>query len=131
MPNITNITVKKNDGTTDVIYTGVVASAGDRSPARWRSPQGAAPAFKPELSVITAPNAKSTVRRLVAEFAYPVTATASDGKISVVDKPKMRLDIPIPQGMSQTDIDEYISQGLNLFNSVHFRDQVKTGYAAT
>jgi len=131
MPNQQNITVKKNDGTTDVIYTGVVPSAGDKSPAKWRSPIGSAPAFKPELSVVTSPNGNGQVRRLIAEFSYPVTAIAADGKISVVDKPKMRLDIPVPQGMDQSVIDEYVSQGLNLFGSAHFREQAKAAYAAT
>jgi len=131
MPNQTAITVKKNDGTTDVIYTGVVPSAGDKSPAKWRSPIGSAPAFKPELTVVAAPNGNGQVRRLVAEFSYPVTSTATDGKVSVTDKPKMRLEIPLPQGMDQAVLDEYVSQGLNLFASIHFRDQAKSGYAST
>lgn len=131
MPQLANITVKKNDGTTDVVFSGVVASAGDKSPARWRSPIGAAPAHKPELWVSTAPNSSGSVRRLTSEFSYPVTAIGGDGKVTVVDKPKMRLEIPIPQGMSQDVIDEYITQGLNLFNSQLFRAQCKEAYAAT
>lgn len=131
MPNIANITIKKNDGTTDIVYAAVVASAGDKSPARWRSPIGAAPAFKPELSVVTSSNAKGTVRRVLATVSYPITATGTDGKTSVVDKPIARLDMPIPQGMAQSDIDEYVSQTLNLFGSAHFRDQAKSAYAST
>jgi len=37
----------------------------------------------------------------------------------------------VPQGMDQSIIDEYVSQGLNLFGSAHFREQAKAAYAAT
>lgn len=131
MPSLANITVKKNDGTTDITYAGVVPSAGDRSPAIWRSPLGAAPAFKAELRVRTLPNAANTVRRLEAEYAYPITATATDGKVSVVDKPKMTIVISSPQAVDQAEIDEFVSQGLNLAASVLFKDMAKQGYAAT
>lgn len=48
MPTLSNITVKKNDGTTDVIYTGVAPSAGDKSPAVLRNNSlGSAAAFHP------------------------------------------------------------------------------------
>lgn len=131
MPQIANITVKKNDGTTDIVYAGVVPSAGDRSPAIWRSPVGAAPAFKPELRVRTTPNASNTVRRLEGEYAYPITAAATDGKITVVDKPKMTLTVSCPQGVAQTELDEFVSQGLNLFSSTLVKSMAKEGYAAT
>lgn len=35
MPNMANITVKKADGTTDVVYTALTPSAGDKTSARW------------------------------------------------------------------------------------------------
>lgn len=131
MPQIAPITVKKNDAVTDIVYAGVVPSAGDRSPAIWRSPVGAAPAFKPELRVRTLPNSAGTVRRLEGEFAYPITAVATDGKVSVVDKPKMSIVISCPQAVAQTEIDEFVSQGLALMSSSLFKDMAKSGYAAT
>lgn len=35
MPQMANITVKKADGTTDVVYTALTPAGGDNSPARW------------------------------------------------------------------------------------------------
>lgn len=35
MPNLADLVIKKNDGTTNVTWTGVQRSAGDLSPARW------------------------------------------------------------------------------------------------
>jgi len=32
MPSMADITVKKNDGTTDVTYTAISAASGDKSP---------------------------------------------------------------------------------------------------
>lgn len=131
MPSIASITVKKNDGVTDIVYAGVVPSAGDRSPAIWRSPNGSAPAFKAELRARSLPNAANTVRRLEGDYSYPITATASDGKVSVIDKPKMSIIVSCPQGVAQVELDEFVSQGLNLFSSVLFKGMAKEGYAAT
>jgi len=37
MPSMANITVKKNDGTTDATYTALTPSAGDKVSAQWRN----------------------------------------------------------------------------------------------
>lgn len=35
MPNLADLVIKKNDGTTNITWTGISRSGGDLSPARW------------------------------------------------------------------------------------------------
>ena len=41
MPSMASITVKKYDGTTDIVFDALSASGGDNSPAVWRQDTGA------------------------------------------------------------------------------------------
>lgn len=131
MPNQADITVKKADGTTDITYSKVVPSSGSNSPAIWRSSVGSAPAHKPTLRIRSAPNASGTVRRVEAEFVYPETATAADGKVSVVNRARIQVTGTYPQDMADTVLAEAVHQAFNLFYSSHVKDQNVEGYAAT
>jgi hypothetical protein len=132
MPQLANITVKKNDGTTDVVYTGVVPSAGDKSPAVWRSNSvGAAMAFRPEFRLTSQSNANRTLRRVEGTYTYPTTATDSAGKTVVADRGFINFSAGVPQSMPDADVNEFVSQGLNLLVSTLVKDSVKTGYAPT
>jgi len=131
MPNQADITVKKADGTTDITYAKVVPSSGSNSPAIWRSPVGSAPGHKPTFRTRSAPNASGTVRRVDGEFVYPETATAADGKITVVNKARLGYNAVMPQDMADTLLAEAAHQGFNLFASALNKLQVIEGYAAT
>lgn len=132
MPQIANITVKKNDGTTDVIYTAVVPSAGDKSPAIWRNQTvGSAAGHQPQVQMTSRANGLSTARRVEATGTYGSLVTGSDGKISVADKVVLQISGVIPLGMPTVDVNEAVSQLLNVFASALFKDSVKTGFAPT
>lgn len=132
MPNLANITVKKNDGTTDVVYTGVIASAGDKTPAVWRSNSvGAASAFRPELRLSSESNASKTVRRLTETYSYPVTVTGSDGKVAVAHRATKTTTWTVPTEMPDTDVAEFVSQSAALDVSALIKDCIKSGYSAT
>ena len=132
MPNQANIIVKKNDGTTDVVYTAVAASSGDKTPAVWRNNTvGTAPSHRPELQVSSQSNGPRTARRLLVKGVYPTLVTGTDGKTNVADRFVLDATIVVPQGMPDADINEAASQMLNLMASTLMKDQVKTGYAAT
>lgn len=45
MPTMANLTVKKYDGVTDIVYDALSASGGDGSPAVWRQDTGAVAAL--------------------------------------------------------------------------------------
>lgn len=132
MPNMAAITVKKNDGTTDVVYTNVVASSGDKTPAVWRNNTvGTAASHRPEFSVSSQSNGPRTARRLLIKGTYPTLVTGSDGKTSVADRVIFDATVVVPQGMPDADVNEAASQMCNLMAATLTKDQIKAGYAAT
>lgn len=127
-----NITVKKNDGTTDVIYTALAPSAGDKTPAYWRNNTiGTAEAHKPELRMTSKPNGDLSARSVTMNFSYPQTVTGGDGKVSIAYRTNFTLSGSIPQGMTTTDVSEAVSQFLNLCSSVLVKDSFKAGFSPT
>jgi len=132
MAAMADITVKKADETTNIVYTAKVASAGDRTPAIWKSTTvGTAPAHNPGLTLATKSNGDGKVRRAEFAFYYPQTAVASDGSVSVVNVALCSGSWAIPQGMPQTDINEAVAQCNNLLASTLVKTSVKDGYAPT
>jgi hypothetical protein len=127
-----NITVKKNDGTTDVVYTQQVPSGGDRSPAIWRNlTVGSAPGHNPELKSTSRPNGTGSARRVEMTFKYPYTVTGADGKIQISDTFLLEVSAVVPQGMPTADINEAASQGSNLIGATLTKDVLNSGFAPT
>lgn len=132
MPAIADVTIKKDDGVTDVAYTAIVPSAGDKSPALWRNQTvGTATAHRPTLTLQSRNNGSGTARRMEGSLTWPTTVTGSDGKVVVVDKAIIGINALLPLGMPETEIDEAVSQTLNLFNSALLKASLKAGYAPT
>lgn len=132
MPNMADISVKKADETTSITYSQVVASAGDRSPAVWKSlTVGTAPAHNPSLTSVSRWNEKKTARRVELTFNYPQTAVAVDGSVHVINILPVECSAVIPQGMPQTAIDEAVAQAMNLFASSLIKSVNKSGYSPT
>jgi hypothetical protein len=132
MPQIANITIKKNDGTTDVVYTAVVPSAGDKSPAVWRNlTVGTAAGHRPELRLTSRANGTGTARRMDGSFSYPALVTDTTGKTQVADRFNMQVTGVIPLGMPDADLNEAVAQALNIFAATLLKDSFKTGYAPT
>lgn len=131
MPSMANITVKKNDGTTDITYTAQAPAAGDRSPAIWQSTTvGSAAGHRPELRLTARSNAAGTVRRLDASFVYRQVATDTGTTItSVVNSLPISLSVARPVDMPDADVNEAISQAMNLFASTLFKDSCKSGFS--
>lgn len=132
MPSIANIVVKKNDGTTDVTYTAVVPSSGDKNPAVWRNNSvGTAAAHRPEYRLSSESNGPRTARRVREVFVYPTTTVGTDGKTYVQDKAIKEVTWTLPINMPDADLNEFVSQGANLDASTLVKDSVKSGYAPT
>lgn len=132
MPALADIVVKKNDGTTNITWSGVVPSSGDNSPAVWRSQTvGTAPAHQPQLTIRSRYNGPRTARRVEGEVVYPTLVTGSDGKISVSDRAIISFSAVVPQGMATADINEAIAQGTNLVASSLLVSTLKAGFAPT
>lgn len=127
-----NITVKKNDGTTDVVYTALTPSAGDKTPAYWRNNTvGTAESHKPEMRMTSKPNGDLSSRAVSVNFSYPQTVTGGDGKVSIAYRTNFTLTGSIPQGMTTADVNEAVSQFLNLCASTLVKDSFKAGFAPT
>jgi hypothetical protein len=124
------ITVKKNDGTTDQVWTNVQASGGDKSPAIWRNTSvGLAASFNPEMRMTSRPNGDGTVRRIEGQIDWKQSATGSDGIVRKVNVGLFSFNVVVPQGMPAADVNEFSSQATNLIASVLFKDCVKSGFA--
>lgn len=131
MPQMANIVVKKNDGTTDVTYTGVVPSSGDQTSAVWKSQAvGTAPAHQPELRLSSREGGKGARRVLRATFKYPqISTNTTTGVTSVIDTASADADFSFPKGMDQASIDEFAAQFANLLASALLKASVQSGYA--
>jgi hypothetical protein len=130
MPIMANITVKKNDNTTDITYTAVSASGGDGSPALWKeNTASTVPAFRPSFALKSDWNGSKSARKVLTEFRYPTTVTDSGGKQSVSDTAIITISGTFPQGMTDTQLNEAVSQGLNLAAATLVKDSCKAGYA--
>lgn len=134
MPNMANLTVKKADGTTDVTYTALVPSAGDKSPAVWKSLSAAAiSAMQPELRVRTSSNGDFTARNGRIDFSYPFW-----GENPVTTQPFLfsgpfnaQTTWSRPVGAPDSAVKEAAYQYCNLLYQTLIKETLNTGYAPT
>jgi hypothetical protein len=127
MPAIADITVKKANGTTDVTFTKLTASGGDKSPAIWQSlTSGTSKAARHIFMMLSQPNGTNTYRRVSTKFTFPYMNTAGENKVLVVS-----FESAIPADITDTDLDEAIHQGCNLNASALIKSSFKEGYAPT
>lgn len=136
MPSMANITVKKNDGTTDIVYTAKSPSAGNGVPAVWRADAvGTAASHRPELR-LTSKDIKmfgEEAREVHATFAFPQLVVDTNlGGLTVVKRRAMgTYTAKIPKDLPAVDQNEFASQLANLIASTLFKDSVKDGFAPT
>jgi len=133
MTAIADITVKKNDGTTDIVYTGVSPSSGDATAAIWKSQTvGTAPAHQPEFRLTGRDASAGAKRAMRSTYVYPQIATDTNlGVTSVLDRAQADTNWNFPKGMSQADINEFVTQYANLLVSTVVKSCVKSGYSAS
>lgn len=133
MPSIANITVKKNDGTTDIVWSATVPSSGDTTQAQWNSATvGTALAHQPTYRLGSRDSgAKREARRFDGQVQYPVTAVAGDGSVNVVTTALINISAVLPKNMPKPSIDEAVSQAVNLFAATLTKDSMKSGFAPT
>lgn len=133
MASIADITIKKNDGTTDIVYVGVQPSSGDGTAAVWQvTAGGLAAAHRPELHLSARSSDAARKRALRSTFVYPQLATDSTTTItSVVQRAIASTNWTIPREMTQTQVDEFVTQYANLLAHTLLRTCVKSGYSAT
>jgi hypothetical protein len=133
MSSISNITVKKDDGTTDIIYVAKNPSSGDGVPSRWRADSaGTADSFKPELTISGHINGSGTARWLNLKFVMPQVFTDSTTTLSAVaSKVMASLDISYPVSTPDSVVNEAVSQLFNLLNKTELRTVFKEKFPPT
>jgi len=132
MSTIANITVKKNDGTTDIVYTALEGRSGD-NPARWKAPAlGATPMTQPELRVGSKAMGNTSKTKVIATFVLPYSVVNSTtGVTSVADREIFRFEYTGSNAIPSAVRDEAVSQGVNLLASTAVKTMLKELAAAT
>lgn len=132
MASIANITIKKADGTTDVVYTALTPSAGDKIPARWRANAvSPIPAFRPTFELLARPSGNAAnARRVEVALMYPVVQSVG-GVDQVVFTVPFRGDATLPQGLPQDQVKEAIYQFGNLLVNALIRQCLEEAQAPT
>lgn len=137
MPSMASITVKKFDGTTDIVYDALSASGGDLSPAVWRQDTGAAAGLpvglRPTLKLLTKWNGPKTARVADVEYVYPyATQDTTTTLYSAKDRAVFRNGAwTLPQGMPASVLNEAAYQFGNLMGSSLIKASMAAGYAPT
>lgn len=132
MPTMANITVKKNDGTTDAIYVAIVASGGDKSPALWRQDAAAGyPGQKPRLSISSRDNGDKTARRVDGTYIFPSVYTdTATSTTKVLSTGIVNFSCVVPANMPTADANELGAQFGNLMASALVKSINQQGYSA-
>lgn len=130
MPSLANMTVKKNDGTTDITYAAVQPATGE-SPAVFLAPSvGATADTRPELRIKAVRDARGTVARITGTYMYPYSVQNTTTGVTTIEKRIMgRFEFMVPQGIPTSSTDEAVSQGCNLVAHTLFKSCAKEGFA--
>ena len=133
MASIADITVKKADGSTNVVYVAAVPSAGDKSPAVWtQNAFSGIQGFRPRFELTTSNNGANTIRQARVKFFYPSLYTDASTNLQ-----KLNASIGfdgtafLPKGLTTTEWLEAWAQLGNLLVSTLVRSSVQDGYAPT
>jgi hypothetical protein len=136
MPSMANLTVKKADETTNIVYDALTPAAGDASDAVWRQDTGAVAGMpvghRAILKMRTMNNGTSTARRAVVTFTRPYsTQNTTTSKYEAKDSVVGRLEITVPQAIPATEVNEAVYQFLNCLGltSGLIKQSIAAGYA--
>lgn len=136
MPTMASITVKKFDGTTDIIFDALSGSGGDGSPAVWRQDTGAVAGLPVGLRAIfkllTGWNGPKTARQAKYNLVYPYAVQDSTTTLySAKDRVVFDGIVTIPMAIPAANLQEAIYQGCNLLAASLVKQSMAAGYAAT
>jgi len=131
-----SITVKKNDGTTDIVFDSLSAAAGDGSPAVWRQDTGNTAGLPVGLRSLfklwTQWNGPKTARQMRFNLVFPYAVQDSTTTLyAAKDRVVFEGIVTVPQAIPATNINEAIAQGLNLLASSLVKSSGQAGYSPT
>jgi hypothetical protein len=128
-----SITVKKADGTTDIVFDAISASGGDTSPAVWRQDTGATAGLpvglRSSMRVSSKWNGPKTARQVQFDIALPYAVQDSTTTLySSKDRVVLSGVCTLPVGMPSSALNE-VNQALNLLASTLIKSTMQAGYA--
>lgn len=134
MPSMASITVKKADGTTDIVFDALSASGGDSFPALWRQDTGATAGLpvglRSTFSLSSKWNGPKTARQLQFNLAFPYAIQDSTTTLySAKDRVVVSGVITLPQAIPNTNLNEAVAQGMNLLASTLVKASMQAGFA--
>lgn len=130
MPQMADITVKKSDGTTDIVYTALGGSSGDNTPAIWEvTASSTYAAFRNRLRATSRDNAGKTARNVEIFLEVPETILVN-GETKLVGKVPVKITVVKPLNVSDATIKEAVYQAGNLAVATLIRSQLTSGYSA-
>jgi len=132
MTQMADITVKKADNVTNIIYNQLVPSAGDGIPARWRvnALTTYPPAYRPRMDMLTKPNPGKNARQIELTFAYPVVRVV-DGVDTKVGEIPLRMSGTLGDQYTDAEVAEAVHQFTNLAVSTLIVSSIKGGFSPT
>lgn len=129
MAAIANITIKKADGTTDVVYSALTGAPGDGTPAKWRNEDVTLPiGQRANLTAITKANGRENARQVQIRVRRPVVRSVNSVPTLIGTIP-FEINATLGEQYTQAEIDEAVAQALNFAAVAAIRDVFKTGYA--
>lgn len=134
MPSMASITVKKKDGTTDIVYDALTGAGSDGSPAVWRQDTGATATLPVGMRAMfwlkSLWNDRKTARKLPFHYERPyATQDSTTTKWSSSDKIVIDGVMTLPQGIPSSEIDEGVYQAMNLLASTLVKQSGSAGFA--
>lgn len=132
MAAIASITVKKADGTTNIVWASVTGAAGNSS-ALWRSTTATGTVGQqPALSVSARSNQAGTVRRIDGKVSFPSVYTETTTSLTKVRSTMiLQFTASVPQDVAATDLSEFAAQATNLLVDTMVRGSITSGFAPT
>lgn len=133
MPQMANITVKKADGTTDVVFKARQPSSGDQNAARWSPDSSGARGARASFEVVAQKSGASgstAKRRVSTSLIVPVVRT-ENGTDLVVDVVRATTQFTFPLSATDSEIEEAVALHSNLTGAQLVRSTYEEGYAPT
>lgn len=130
MLNMADLTVKKEDGTTNVAYVAQAPSAGDKTPAVWRvTAENPVAAYRTEYRLMAAWNGAKTGRKIEEHFSAPYPVVDTNGRVIAVKRYNRVVTHFVDQEIPDSYLRDKIAEGANLSASTLVKASVLAGYS--
>lgn len=127
-----NQTIKKADGTTDIVYEAYVPSSGDGSASVYREQPSNSTALASELATVkvtASPNGAGTARRVIVDFRRNVVSKDTSNVGTILGSTPGRFELLLPSQLPLGEHAESAEQFVNFLASAQVRAAIRTAMA--